>query len=118
MTIFDDCVPNANEIKLSWTLPEFLPYYYVQTTACRFLCDRRIYYLMEVMLDSYVSSSQITNLQPGSTCIINLIAAYNLASLDPGISLSAQTLSASTRLLTAGLREIRAITLHVHNNSF
>ena len=97
MAAFDDCVPSHNEIKVSWTSPEFKPYFYQLTTSCKLTCDARTYYLTEVMIDSHVSVRTVPNLLPASTCIIKLIAIYNPASLDPGITLSASTLCASKR---------------------
>ena len=100
MTAFNDSVPSHNNIKVSWTSPEFQPYFYQVTSSCKLICDTRTYYLTELMMDSNVSACTVPNLLPGTTCIIKLIAIYNPASLDPGITLSASTLYASTRFLT------------------
>ena len=95
MTTFDDISIQANQFWLSWIPPKFYPLLYKQTTSCTLLCDERTYYLTEKIINSLQSSSITKNLNPGSVCLIKLIAEYNPASTDPGIGLSAHTLYTS-----------------------
>ena len=95
MTTFHQVTAGINHLVISWTLPQFPPYIYEQTTSCKLLCDHRTYYLTERMVNGGDSSSTISALQPGSVCLIKHLAVYNPASIDPGIGLSARTLYSS-----------------------
>ena len=95
MISFDSVNKDTDFIQVIWTAPVYLPYWYQQTTSCRFLCRQETYYLTEVLIDSSQTSNLAYGLRPGSVCLIKLIAFYNPASIDPGIVLHSRTLYAS-----------------------
>ena len=95
MTLFDNVSKGTNHLQVFWTRPKYHPYWYQQTTSCRFLCDYKSYYLTEIMIDQWQTSSITQDLHPGSACLIKLVAVYNPSSTDPGIGLSAHTLLTS-----------------------
>ena len=91
MVSFSKVNSGTEFIEVFWTAPRYPPYWYQQTTTCRYLCDQEIYYLSEVQIDSSHASSVTYDLHPGSVCLIKLIAFYNPASIDPGIQLLVHT---------------------------
>ena len=95
MTAFHEIISGVNNLMIYWTRPQFPPIEYKQIISCKLLCDHRTYYLAEAILDGTVCSSNTLVLKPGSVCLINLIAVYNPASIDPGVGLSAHTLYTS-----------------------
>ena len=95
MTAFHQITAGLDYLVISWSLPQFLPDLYKQTTSCKLLCDHRTYYLTEAIIDGGFSSTTIYALRPGSVCLIKHVAVYNPASIDPGIGLSACTLYSS-----------------------
>ena len=92
MTTFKGLTPGEDQLLITWTPPLFAPNHYIQTTSCNLLCDQSTYYLNEAVIDGEETSSITYAVQPGSICMIKLVAVYNPASLDPGIGLSAHTL--------------------------
>ena len=91
MTSFSNVSSDTEQIWISWTPPEFNPYYYQLKTSCRLQCDNQAYHLTEVTMGSFATSTLITSLRPRSVCLIKLVAVYNPASIDPGMGLSART---------------------------
>ena len=92
MTTFDTVSPEEYQIFISWTPPVFKPIRYIHTVSCKLLCDPTTYYLSESETSRIYHSTVISVLQPGSVCLVKLLAEYNPASVDYGIGLSAQTL--------------------------
>ena len=92
MVRFDKVNKGKDFIKVFWTAPMYLPYWYEQTTSCRYLCRHETYFLKEVRIDLLHTSSLTYDLHPGSVCLMKLIAFYNPASIDPGIMLLSHTL--------------------------
>ena len=95
MTTFYKIKPGLNDLMIYWTQPQYPPIEYKQIISCKLLCDHRTFNLREVILDETVRSSTIRALKPGSVCLINLIAVYNHASIDPGVGISTHTLYTS-----------------------
>ena len=95
MTSFNEVTSGANQLEVSWTLPTYSPYYYMQTASCKLLCDEGTYYLREALIPRQQLSNDINALKPGSVCLIKQLAIYNPASIDPGIGLVAHTLQLS-----------------------
>ena len=95
MTTFNEVISGANQLEVSWTIPTYFPYYYMQTASCTLLCDEGTYYLHEVLIPGRQYSNTINELEPGSVCLIKQLAIYNPASIDSGIGLVAHTLQSS-----------------------
>ena len=92
MTTFDQVFARENQIFVSWTPPSFPPIRFIHTVSCNLWCDPATYYLMESTTTRLNHSANFFPLQPGSICLIRLLAVYNRASIDPGIGLSSRTL--------------------------
>ena len=91
MTTFDEVFQGENEISISWTPPIVLPINLIHTVSCKLWCDPTTYYLTETATTRLNHSTTFAALQPGSICLIRLLAVYNPASIDPGIGLSCHT---------------------------
>ena len=92
MTTFDSVIPGETQLSISWTPPKFPPINYIHTVSCKLLCDPTTYYLTETATSRLNHSTKFLALQPGSICLVKLLAVYNPASVDQGIGLSAHTL--------------------------
>ena len=91
MTTFDEVFPKENQILISWTPPKFVPTHFIHTVSCKLFCDPTTYYLSKSETSKMSHSTIIHLLQPGSICLVNHLAVYNPASIDPGIGLSVDT---------------------------
>lgn len=91
MTAFDEFKGGPDHVQVSWTPPQFQPYWYQQITSCNLLCDHRTYHLTEVLVDAYLTKTTTAHLRPGSICVIKLTAIYNPASIDPGLGIIVHT---------------------------
>lgn len=52
------------------------------------------YFDRRTTLSSTTTSTLYQNITPASTCMITLLAIYNRASIDPGLTINASTLQA------------------------
>ena len=95
MTTFYQILPGVNDLVIHWIEPQYPPIEYKQIISCKLLCDHSTYHLAEAIVGRTVQSSTTLVLKPGSVCLINLIAMYNPASIDPGIGISTHTLYTS-----------------------
>ena len=73
-------------ITLSWDKPEYLPQSYKWDLSCTLLCGNTVYITQSVTVNSSETEDYITNLLPGSHCVIKFLAVYNPASLDVGLA--------------------------------
>ena len=95
MTTFYKIIPGVNDLMAYWTRPQYSPIEYKQIISCKLLCDHKTYHLTETISDGSKLTSTTRALKPGSVCLINLIAKYNPASIDPGIGIATHTLYTS-----------------------
>ena len=83
---------NSYSFFVSWTRPQHLPKEYQYKVACRLWCMEKQYFNS---LTQYLPSDSVEflmqNLTPGSICTFKLLAVYNPASIDDGISTTINT---------------------------
>lgn len=76
-------------IELKWSIPNFFPSSYTLTYTCCLTSNQTMYMYTTAKVEnihSCVHMVNLTDLQPGSTCICTLLAIYNPASIDKGIT--------------------------------
>lgn len=74
-------------IQLLWTPPVILPYKYVQ----KYHCTGPPLKTGATDIGAVATWSFVRELQPATSCSVTLIAIYNPATLDPGITVRATT---------------------------
>ena len=99
-----------NYVQLNWTRPNFQPGRYQLKYVCTLkpTCtpgrDVNNYVLTKAQnLTSNATSVTIHNLCPNSICILFLLAVYNPASIDSGITKLETTLDEDTRKTNSGM---------------
>ena len=103
-------VSGSDYINLNWTRPEFLPGMYQLKFAVTMKPLRTSIHNMNdsvvaktLNLSSTTTSVNISGLRPSSICKINLLAVFNPASIDSGITILGTTLDEGTRKINSGL---------------
>ena len=76
-------------VRITWQFPKYKPQMYKLSASCKQTGVGK--YQISITLDSSSTSAEVTGLHPRSVCSINIIAIYNPASIDPGITISATT---------------------------
>lgn len=71
---------------VEWEIPKFLPSWYQLKGWCSYDACRNARYTLPVQKLSSEKSSATVPVRPGSHCQITLIAVYNTASIDQGIT--------------------------------
>ena len=101
-------------IELSWTHPRFLP----ESYQLKYMCTLKVTskynkknYIQEKTrkLNSDTSSVRIPDLHPSSICTLILVAVYNPASIDSGITITGTTLDEHSSKRNSGLRDFKRI---------
>ena len=85
----------TNYIEIVWSVPKFLPKSYCVNVTCRLLYSGKEYKLEVVKATPMDTILTVGNLYPGSQCLYTLLAIYNEASIDDGITRTIFTLNAS-----------------------
>ena len=100
----------SDYVKLSWTHPQFLPEMYQVTYTCTTMTRFTTKYDMKNNITSntqYLSSDttsfRISDLLPRSNCTLVLLAAYNRASIDSGITITGTTVDEGASKKNFGL---------------
>ena len=103
-------VPGRDYVEHMWTHPNFRPQKYQLKYVCTLkpTCtsshDRSNYIMTETqILSSDTTSVTIPNLRPSSICMLFLLAVYNPASIDSGITILGMTLDEDTGMINSGL---------------
>ena len=78
-----------------WSPPSIPPMTYRINVACRLLCNNMEYNRAKVNRRPYLTTQNVDNLLPGSACTFTLLAVYNPASIDSGITRTVFTLNTS-----------------------
>ena len=89
--------PNSgfDYVELLWTQPLYLPFKYKLTFSCKCTLENvtHNYIVPEgVHLSSNCSSFRVSSLFLESECSLRLLAVYNPASIDPGVTTTVATL--------------------------
>ena len=110
MIISHSVAPGPDYIHLKWTHPNFRPEKYKLKYVCTLkpTCtpshDINDYIMTNAQdLCSDTTSVTISDLHPSSNCMVFLIAVYNPASIDSGITITGTTLDEDTRKINPGL---------------
>ena len=74
-------------ITIAWNKPKYTPDYYRTLTKCRTWYSPLWYRTIRLNISSDMYTMNLTNLNPGSRCIIRFVAVFNPANLDPGIDI-------------------------------
>lgn len=88
---------STTHLRIQWKsiqnrLYPYLPDTFELESSCRLLCDEKAYFTEHLkVVNSTVTSKDLSNLRPGTICRLALLARYNPASLDPGTILEATT---------------------------
>ena len=79
-------------VELKWSVPNYFPSSYMLTYSCALKSNKTTYTASTIEnIACCRERINITGLHPGSTCICTLLAIYNQASIDKGISLTVTT---------------------------
>ena len=104
-------ISGCDYVELSWTHPRFQPEAYQLKYVCTLKPTHTpgpdIHVPNYVMtktqnLSSDTTCVQISDLRPSSICLLFLLAVYNPASIDTGISIIGTTLDEDTRKINSG----------------
>ena len=82
-------------IEIVWTPPKLLPMSYQVNVVCRLLCNGKEYKRERLEATPLDTIQTIGKLYPRSHCVYTLLAIYNPASVDDGITRTVLTLNAS-----------------------
>ena len=85
----------TDHIILSWTAPEYPPYYYERITKCALNGEDELYYHEWPTIDPNDVTNVVESLRPNSNCEITFYALYNKISLDDGIKVDVPTPASS-----------------------
>ena len=85
----------TNYIEIVWSAPKLLPLSYLINVTCRLLYDGKEYINKVWEITPLDTILTIGKLYPGSQCLYNLLAIYNPASIDDGITGTIFTLNTS-----------------------
>ena len=91
------CSSGEDYVNLMWNCPDYDPERYELYYSCKLQSDP--YYYISSKLNSKNSTStfaRVSELLPGSLCLLTLVAVYNPASIDPGLTVVTKTLQSST----------------------
>ena len=123
MIKFKPYLSGSNSVKVRWKRPKYDPLEYLISFNCG-LKQALTYYLVLTITvpDPKAISYELTDLVPGTYCIVNLRAIYNPASIDHGISTKISTLGTRVCkyiLIFSSLSFVRTcikriIKMHVH----
>ena len=90
----------SNYVELKWTYPMFLPERYQMKYMCGMKLkatstpnlDMKIHLVKSAQsLSRDTTSVRLSDLRPGSICVLILVAVYNPASIDAGITIAGST---------------------------
>ena len=102
----------SDYVELIWTCPRFPPGSYQVSYMCtvkdRFMLkhDKKNYITKNIQyLSSGTTSFRISDLRPRSKCTLILLAVYNRASIDSGITITGATLDEATSKGNLGLND-------------
>ena len=82
-------------IDIIWSAPKLLPDSYKVNVTCRLVYNGIEYVRVRLVATPLDTIVTINNLLPGSRCVFTLLAVYNPASIDDGITRTIFTLSSS-----------------------
>ena len=109
----------SDYVQLIWTYPQFVPETYQVTYTCTMISRFTPTYDMKYNITSttqYLSSDttsfRISDLRPRSNCTLILLAVYNWASVDSGITITGTTIDEDTSKKYFGLNHF-IITLYL-----
>ena len=85
-----------DNIRLSWDSPKLRPIKFELTFSCRLINGEEYITNVQQILDSTSISVQLGKLRTNSACKLNLLAVYNPASIDPGITVTKNTMCKGT----------------------
>ena len=98
-------------VTLNWTHPRFQPERYELSYVCtmKLICTsshetNRSITTKTQNLSSDITSVRITDIHPGSICMIFLFALYNPASIDFGITITGTTVDEDAANIDSGLK--------------
>ena len=86
---------DADFIRIKWSAPKFLPDSYQVDVTCRLMPNETEYILVNLNARPFATMLTIDKLFPGSLCVFTLLAIYNPASIDDGITRNIATLNSS-----------------------
>lgn len=71
---------------VKWPAPSLLPHYYTLKTLCKLMCNQEAYPLPRDTIPGNETSHTLGHVFSWSACSSNLLAVYNPAAIDTGIS--------------------------------
>lgn len=88
MTEFHEIIQSRDSVQCSWKAPEYLPKEFKLTVECKYDSEDHNLYSLNTILPPNQTSFILTSLPAVINCEFTLIAVYNPASIDPGITTS------------------------------
>ena len=85
--------PGSDFILITWSAPKFPPMRYTIRITCLLVCNSTEYKQAEFTLFNVRTGEIVDDLLPRSACTLTLIAVYNSASNDDGITHKVFTLN-------------------------
>ena len=86
---------STDSIRIEWSKPTVHPQLYSMNIACQLLWNGKKYRCDNFQNHGLCKFLAVKNLAPGSRCKITILAVYNPASKDNGITLTIDTLKSS-----------------------
>ena len=86
---------SSDSIRIEWSKPMVHPQFYSMNIACRLLWNRKNCRCDTFQTHGLRNFLDVKNLAPGTRCNITILAVYNPASKDNGITLTLDTLRSS-----------------------
>ena len=84
----------VDRFQISWHTPTYVPSSYKLSYSCKLIHSESEYTKRKENLPFSFTSIVVGDLQPGSECVVTLVAVYNPAAIDTGITVTITTLEA------------------------
>ena len=97
-------------VRITWHCPKYEPERYKLAVSCE--QHGIIGYQVDITLDPPCTSAEVTGLRSESICTINIVAIYNPASIDAGITINATTESNCKYSTETYIREQVCMRMH------
>ena len=104
MTEFDEFISKEDSVLVSWKSPKYKPDHFKLFVKCKSDGNESLNYVRQETLSHHESTMEFYDLPSRSTCEFTLLAVYNPASKDPGITCKYYTGSPGKILIISKLK--------------
>ena len=108
MTEFDEFSSKGDSVQVSWKSPKYKPDHFKLFVKCKSDGSESFNYVRNETLSQHETALEFYDLPSRSICEFTLLAVYNPASRDPGITCKYYTESPGKKLIISGTKTFYA----------